>query len=288
MAAAFTVLTAAGVAEAATSTDLSAPVRIPARILEDRLVVVPVSVSGRGPYSFLLDTGSSVSIVDEGLARELDLPVAGTTLAETATSARPGDLVEAVLSLGRVERAGAVLRAPLRTLQRVDGAIRGVVGQDLLRQANWWLDYRGRAVFEDSGGSLARALLGERLALVWDAGRPAIDTSLPSRRPLRLVLDSAASSPVLFRDLPDAMAEPLLARLTTAGDDVAVRMASVGPLRAGRALIPRLQVAILGGTATPRAEDGLLPTALFEGLYFDNRASTVVLEPRRSSLSVAR
>ena len=84
------------------------------------------------------------------------------------------------------------------------------------------------------------------------------------------------------------MAEPLLARLTTAGGDVAVPMASIGPLRAGRSLIPRLPVAILAGTATPRTEDGLLPTALFEGVYFDNRAGTVVLDPRRASLSAAR
>jgi hypothetical protein len=35
-------------------------------------------------------------------------------------------------------------------------------------------------------------------------------------------------------------------------------------------------------------EDGLLPTALFQGLYFDNRAGTVVLNPRRDVLASFR
>jgi hypothetical protein len=31
----------------------------------------------------------------------------------------------------------------------------------------------------------------------------------------------------------------------------------------------------------PRTEDGLLPTGLFDAIYFDNRAGAVVLNPRR-------
>jgi len=78
------------------------------------------------------------------------------------------------------------------------------------------------------------------------------------------------------------------ATLTTLDGPTAVPLASVGPLRAGRASIPRVDAALLGATATPRLEDGLLRTALFEAIYFDNRAGAVVLNPRRSAFPAVR
>jgi hypothetical protein len=138
--------------------------RIPARVAAHRLLVVPVTVNGAGPYPFLLDTGATSSMVAADLARDLALPPLGHAVHETPTAAGSALLVQATL-------------------------IR-----------------------------------------------------------------------------------------------VTVRMASVGPLRAGRAAIPRFAAAMLAD-ADGRAEDGLLPTALFEGVYFDNRAGAVVLNPRRSTLS---
>jgi hypothetical protein len=49
-----------------------------------------------------------------------------------------------------------------------------------------------------------------------------------------------------------------------------------------------VDAAILSDTARRRVEDGLLPTGLFQGLYFDNRTGTVVLNPRRAVLSSLR
>jgi hypothetical protein len=42
------------------------------------LVAVPVYIDGKGPYSFILDTGSSISLIDVVLARQLGLPRSGT------------------------------------------------------------------------------------------------------------------------------------------------------------------------------------------------------------------
>ena len=51
--------------------------RIPARLAAHRLLIVPVSVNGAGPFPFLLDTGATSSMVTEDLARELALPHVG-------------------------------------------------------------------------------------------------------------------------------------------------------------------------------------------------------------------
>src|SRR3989442_7972455 len=46
---------------------------VPLRLVGDRLVVVPVMVNGRGPFDFLLDTGTNTTVVDPELADELGL-----------------------------------------------------------------------------------------------------------------------------------------------------------------------------------------------------------------------
>ena len=264
--------------------------RIPMHIVAGRLLIVPVMVDGTGPYPFLLDTGATCSLADEALADRLRLPRVGAVAHETAVASGSATLVQAALTLGGVRREGALIRARLDSLVDLDPAPRGGVGQDLLRLANWWLDYRGASLVEDADGAVGEADLGERLRVYWHDGRPAIDALLPDQSRLRLVLDSAASSPVLFRP-PRGHAEVVRASaavLTTLDGPTAVALASVGPLRAGRVSIPRVDAAILSDTAGRRVEDGLLPTALFQGIYFDNRAGTVVLNPRRAVLSSFR
>jgi hypothetical protein len=264
--------------------------RIPVRLAVGRLLIVPVTVNDSGPYPFLLDTGATRSLVDEVLADRLRMPRAGSVTHETATSSGSASLVQGTLALGRVRRTGALIRTRLDSLSDLDPRPLGVVGQDLLRLGNWWLDYRDAFLLEDADGFVGAADLGERLPLYWHDDRPAIDALLPDQGRLRLVLDSAASSPVLFRSPLTGIrvAGARSAVLTTLDGPTSVPLASLGPLRAGRASIPRVDAAVLGETPSHREEDGLLPTGLFQGLYFDNRAGSVILNPRRSVLSVRR
>jgi hypothetical protein len=264
--------------------------RIPLRVVAGRLLIVPVTVDGSGPYPFLLDTGATRSLVEESLANRLRLPRSGSIAHETTVAAGSATLVQAALALGGVRREVLLIRMRLDSLADLDPRPIGVVGQDLLRQANWWIDYGAASLVADADGSIGEADLGERLPVFWHDDRPAIDTLLPDQGRLRLVLDSAASSPVLFRapQAGDHLRPTGAATLTTLDGPTAVPLASVGPLRAGRASIPRVDAALLVGTVTPRLEDGLLPTALFDAIYLDNRAGAVVLNPRRSALLALR
>ena len=88
---------------------------------------------------------------------------------------------------------------------------------------------------------------------------------------------------MLFRDTGAAVPAVASSLLTTLREQRTVRVASLGPLRAGRAAIPRLPAAMMPLPAGQRAEDGLLPTSLFDGVCFDNRAGRVVLNPRHAS-----
>ena len=42
------------------------------------LVLAPVTIHGKGPFTFAVDTGASTSLISSSLARQLNLPVAGS------------------------------------------------------------------------------------------------------------------------------------------------------------------------------------------------------------------
>jgi hypothetical protein len=268
---------------AAAGRDAATGRRIPARLLEDRFLVVPVTVNGSGPYPFLLDTGATSSRIDEVLADRLGIGAGSAEAAwHTPTGIQRSRIARLSLALGGVECPDTeALVSSLDALRELDGSIRGVVGQDLLRRANWWLDYRGRAVLADAEGALSGAEMGERLPLRWQADRPVVEAHLPDGTSLQLVLDSAASSAILFREVGAGSVG--WARLTTHGGEATVRMVTVGPLRLGALQIPAFPAGLFpAAEEAHRAQDGLLPTALFDGVYFDNRALSVVLNPRRA------
>src|ERR1019366_5419903 len=68
----------------ATASTLSAETRCPAnvaslafRLVNDHYIIVPVSINHAGPYSFLLDTGAQITMVDPSLAAQLHLATEG-------------------------------------------------------------------------------------------------------------------------------------------------------------------------------------------------------------------
>jgi hypothetical protein len=279
------ILIGSGNAGAAVPPDERSPIRVP--IIHDRFVLVPVMVNGTGPYLFLLDTGATSTMLSPTLATRLRLSPAGSAVQETATYAGPVALVRASLAVGRVAcRDVEVIATPLDAVQELDRRIAGVLGQDVLRSTNWWLDYQGRVLVADTEGKYPPRGLGERVDVHWHGERPAVDVLLPDRQSLRLVLDSAASSPLLFREVAGASTSADgWARLTTHFGETRARQVMVGPIRVGALVVPPFAAAMAGDLAADRAEDGLLPTGLFEGIYFDNRAGAVVFNPRRSALS---
>jgi hypothetical protein len=52
---------------------------VPIRLINRHQMIVDVSVNHSGPYRFLLDTGTRITLVDPSLANELKLSTCGTT-----------------------------------------------------------------------------------------------------------------------------------------------------------------------------------------------------------------
>ena len=55
----------------------------PFDLLEDGSIVVPVTIGGTGPYRFVIDTGSSRTVISTRLWQALRLPVVAKTLMVT-------------------------------------------------------------------------------------------------------------------------------------------------------------------------------------------------------------
>jgi len=244
------------------------------------LVVVPVEIasgSRRGSYPFLLDTGSEATFVDDELAKMLALPNTSRTEVVTAAGAAPAVASRVTLAYGSVEAPDVELvRDRLTSLRSLAPAIRGVLGQDVLRRTNWLLDYRQGRVIQDPDGVFGERLRGDRLPVRWAGELPTVDASFGRSTPVRLVLDSAATGLVLFR-LPIGTPSGASARLTTFSGERRAPMVTADTLRVGPIALPHPNAAILPPPGHAGETGGLLPTSLFDAVYFDQTRDTATV-----------
>ena len=104
-----------------------------------RRVGVPVFVNGKGPFDFVVDTGSNVSVVSTEVADACGLPEAGQALVHGILSAEPATLVGVKrLRVGKVVTAGLRLPRVLRSRVGADG----ILGLDMLHSRRIVLNFQ--------------------------------------------------------------------------------------------------------------------------------------------------
>lgn len=105
---------------------------------EARRMTVPVFLNGRGPYSFVVDTGANRSVVSRELAAALALPPAGQVEVHGIAGAEPA-APAAVRSfrVGQTISSGLVLPALPRGKLGADG----LLGVDVLHGRRVFLDF---------------------------------------------------------------------------------------------------------------------------------------------------
>jgi predicted aspartyl protease len=258
------------------------------RLLAERLVIVPVRVNGEGPFDFLLDTGTTTTLVTTELAARLSLRAADRLTLVTAAGERAAPRVRLTrLALGgREARDVEALALELDAVRRLDGRVAGVLGQNFLRHFNYALDYARRQIEFDAGPCAWR---GARVPFVTSEGKMIVPARPDAGPDFRLALDAGATALILFRR-PEGLPASLglggpsgSARAVTEAGSRAATLARLAALRVGAERLSGLTVAFLpdadGGA--PRAEDGLLPTSLFRAVYFNNAEGYVIFNPKR-------
>lgn len=111
------------------------------------VVLVPVYINGRGPFRFVLDTGASRSIIDQGLARRLGFVIRPSREQLTGVNASrsAGRIIVSHWRIGGV----ALPREPVLTLSLASDkrgqGLGGLIGSDNLRRfGRFTLDYAGQ------------------------------------------------------------------------------------------------------------------------------------------------
>lgn len=106
-------------------------------------MTVPVSIGGRGPYQFVVDTGAERTVVSDELALLLDLNAAGTAEVHSISGTKMINTVS-VPSLTVSETSVSDLTAPVLLKRNIGAA--GMLGIDSLQTRRVVLDFKAQTM----------------------------------------------------------------------------------------------------------------------------------------------
>ncbi len=245
-------------------------------------VIVPVSVNGHGPFPFLLDTGSSHSVMSGSLAARLELEYVAKTSVLTSTGREWRPVVKLDQTrIGSARSEGLLASvAPSTQLAAIARDIEGIIGQDFLFELNYTLDYRRKRLSWTDGKALTTAT---RLALVSREGRYLVEIAgQPGKPPVRLVPDSGASGFVMYerngrtRLTLDPVPQVMSVHSLSGGQDVRTMM--LRELTLGGVTIRNQPVAVVKRDSDDVLEgDGLFPLHLFSTITFNAEHKYITL-----------
>ena len=116
---------------------------VPLKIVSGHEILLGVSINHSGPYSFLLDTGSQITIIDLSLATELHLNAQGSANIVSAAGSYSSASYAQVDLLQAGFHAIANQTVLVHDFQKVNSAIspiRGVLGEDFLGRFDMLID----------------------------------------------------------------------------------------------------------------------------------------------------
>jgi hypothetical protein len=135
------------------------------RFVQRALTVIPVMINKAGPFDFMVDTGSQVTMIDPTLASQLRLKLQGTVGVVSVAGYTKGS----VTVLDTLEANSHVLEKPLAIvydlgpIQAADAHIRGVLGENFLSHFDLFIDYAHKLLCLDQTRTMRDSVRGERI-----------------------------------------------------------------------------------------------------------------------------
>lgn len=165
------------------------------RLHQDYLIVVEGSLGDLKHQNLLIDTGSDTTILDQRVVRKLQLEMEHASL---GTIRRDVDAWRTVLPTCQVGpitcRNYNVLVEDLSFLGRgLDTRVDAIIGLDLMSSLSFTVDYRAKRIFFG-----APAVMDHTIA--FETAPPLVTVPVTlNGRPMRLLVDTGASSLMLFK-----------------------------------------------------------------------------------------
>jgi predicted aspartyl protease len=144
---------------------------IPFHKVNQHQMVVGVSINQSGPYDFLLDTGTQMTVVDLALAADLNLKSTGK--ATVAGVSFQGPALFSTLDRfdvgGHTAANQPVLVYDMKNVQNYGFAIRGLLGEDFLSRYDVLIDREHDMLCIDDTGAMLASMRRDHGPLVSSA-----------------------------------------------------------------------------------------------------------------------
>jgi predicted aspartyl protease len=100
------------------------------------IALVPVTIDGKGPFTFALDTGASQSLVDSAVAKKLDVHTTGDShrVAGITNVTKVQTIVVKHWQVGKVNLPSTTVVEANLPFGNADGGVQGLLGSDMLSQ----------------------------------------------------------------------------------------------------------------------------------------------------------
>lgn len=269
---------------------------VPFRLVNRHQMIVPVSINHAGPFSFLLDTGTQMTMVEPALAAALHMETTGKAeVASVGMQSAASFAQAALLEAGPHSVANQrVLVYDLANLQATGLNIQGVLGEDFLEQFDMLIDNAHNLLCLDNSASMRREVKGSHIPLLVPAQNT--DGTLPKSlvvsvrlsdgmRPVRLKLDSGSNVNFLY-NTAEYMALGLFRGASlqggSGGSQKNFMALPLQDVKIGSAEFGKVPFITLTGAQknTRTSEfDGLLTMGQFKRVFIDHAEHFAVLDP---------
>jgi len=251
------------------------------------LIVVQATVNGQGPFRFLLDTGSTHTVIEPSLARQLQAPVIGEASLTTVSDVRHDRLARLkeirLGSSASVSELSAVIDKMDQVKLKAPG-VRGVLGEDFLSQFDLLIDYKKHELRFDGPAPAGERCRIETMGQYHGSpttNRLLIDVEFldVSAGKVQLQLDTGARMPELFpiRN-EDISVRPWAGSMAFNSGPNGTSIHSHATIRVGTTVVHDVDV-VQSRRGVAFDAVGLLPASIFNRIYISHTGGFVVLNP---------
>jgi len=247
------------------------------RVKDGYLVITTGSIGDLNNLSFLLDTGTSRTLLDARIAKQLRLARVAHRLTVFDHEVEVKLVTLPELRLGAIQaQSPQVIATDLSGVaQRFGLHVDAVIGMDILRLRNFGIDYHFKRIWfdpeEPTATALASATRGQPYLIV----RASIDDF-----PVALMIDTGCEDVILFRNrLPNGlrMDYPVPSRALTIAGEAPLEQIASGKLALGVSPAHKMRFHIIETGNNDMGYDGILGVRALRAsqIHFNFDQSTV-------------